>query len=318
MSSNFSSFPWKTALSWGWPVIAAWVLVNILKTLPTVHITRPGTASVVFNAFAGLQQRRVLLPGATPLTPGVERAIPYVVRTQVLEFSDLKNEQVISNPLTAIAADGQSFTINVNIALRLNPDTLDDLHAQIGEDYIRVRVTPLVRSKFRDVAAKFQSEDFYRRDRRLEVEKQAKELIEAELPRTQRDGKEVPFMYLEWVYIETADFPPALRESIEKKQVAGILAQTAGVRAQIQQKETNRVLILAKANERAIELKGQAALLGGPLADLLFYERINERLSNAKQKQQPMPIKVIRVEGNATVFLNVDPQKVPVISRPAQ
>ncbi|NJK35057.1 MAG: prohibitin family protein [Oscillatoriales cyanobacterium SM2_2_1] len=245
-------------------MLLAWVLVNLIKNLPTAHITRPGTASVVFNSFSGLQRGRVLRPGAAFLTPGVERGIPYEVRIQVWEFTDQSTSRVASNPVSAIAADGQSFSINVNIALRLNPDTLDDLHAKIGENYILTSVVPLVRSKFRDVAAKFQSEDFYRRDRRLEVEKQAKELINAELPKTQKDGKNVPMMSVEWVYMETAAFPPALRESIEKKQVAGILAQTAGVRAQIQQKETDRALILAKANERAIELKGRAALLGGP------------------------------------------------------
>ncbi|NJK35058.1 MAG: hypothetical protein HC919_08955 [Oscillatoriales cyanobacterium SM2_2_1] len=50
----------------------------------------------------------------------------------------------------------------------------------------------------------------------------------------------------------------------------------------------------------------------------MFYERLTQRLDDAKQKKQPIPLKVIRVEGSTTVFLNVDPQKAPIISRPTQ
>jgi len=112
---------------------------------------------------------------------------------------------------------------------------------------------------------------------------------------------------VEGLFLGNPDFPQALRDSIERKQVASITAQTAAVRAQIQEKETERLLILAAANQRAIELKGQAAAQNAQLADLLFYEKLQERIQNPTGSLPPL--RIIRVEGDATVFLNVDPHQ---------
>ncbi|MGQ9864913.1 MAG: prohibitin family protein [Pseudanabaenaceae cyanobacterium] len=299
----------KQVAVWLAPIAIAWLGANFLKSLPFFYVTRPGTAAVVFNTFTGLQAGRVLQPGATFLVPGVERAVSYDVRTRVWEFTNLESPRKASGAIAVIASDGQTFTLDVNVVLRSNPETLDELHGRIGENYLATTVVPVVRSKLRDVSAQFKSEDFYRQEKRQEIEKEAAALMNREMPTVERNGEKVPLIQIEGVLLETANFPDALKASIEKKQVAAILAQTAGVKAQIQAKETERVLMLAKAEERAIELKGRAAALGAQLADLLFYERLQERIAAAKAAKQPSPLKIMRVEGNATVFLNVDPKQ---------
>ncbi|NJK61119.1 MAG: prohibitin family protein [Oscillatoriales cyanobacterium SM2_1_8] len=276
---------------------------------------RPGEAAVVFNTFAGLQLGRILMPGATFLVPGVEQAVAYDVRTRVWEFTNLASPRKASGAIAVIASDGQSFTLDANVVLRPNPETLDELHARLGENYLTTAVVPVVRSKLRDVSARFKSEDFYRQEKRREIEQEATDLMNQEMPMVERNGTKTPLILIEGVLLETANFPEALKASIEKKQVAAILAQTAGVKAQIQAKETERVLILAKAEERAIELKGRAAALGAQLADLLFYERLQARIAAAQAAKQPSPLRIVRIEGDSTVFLNLDPQQAALTRR---
>jgi hypothetical protein len=170
-------------------------------------------------------------------------------------------------------------------------------------------VVPAVRSKFRDISSGFDSQDFYQKEKRSAIESQAVALINRELPTVVVDRKKVPLILIEGLYLGTPAFPAGLKDSLERKQVASITAQTASVKAQIQAKETQRLLILAGANRTAIELQGKAAAKNAQLADLLFYERLEDRIGKARDQGQSSPLKVIRVEGNSTVFLNVDPRQ---------
>ncbi|MCS6958980.1 MAG: prohibitin family protein [Pseudanabaenaceae cyanobacterium SKYGB_i_bin29] len=284
--------------------IGAVVVFVILRNPPFFYVTPPGRASVVFNIFSGIKRGKILQPGMSFVMPFVEQPISYDVRTRVWEFTDATNSPRLAGPpISIISSDGQSFTLDANIALRPNPDTLDQLHAEIGENYMTNIVIPIVRSKVRDVAAKFDSSDFYKKEKRDIIQQQAKELIASEMPKVTVQGQQVPLILVEAVLIESAQFPSALKDSIERKQVQSILAQTAAVRAKIQDKETDRVLILAEANQKAIELKGRASAVSKNLADLLFYEKLEERLRKGSD------LKVMRVEGNTTVFLNVDSDK---------
>ncbi len=276
-----------------------------------LYVTLPGHATVVFNTFSGLQKGRVELPGVMFRIPGIETPITYTVLTRIWEFTnDPHSANAISNAIAVNTADGQAFAVDVAIALKPNVATLDELHATIGEKYLSTVVVPVVRSKIRDVSASFDSEDFYRKSQRAAIEQQALDLIRQEMPSVNRNGQSLPLIEVEGLFLGYPDFPQALRDSIERKQVASITAQTAAVRAQIQQKETERLLILAAANQRAIELKGQAAAENAQLADLLFYEKLQERIQNPTDALPPL--RIIRVEGEATVFLNVDPRQAAV------
>jgi len=308
MNTNLK--PW---LQWGLPagVIAAVLLIG----RSAAYVTEPGNATVVFNTFTGLQLGRVESPGVSFVSPGVDQPITYNVRTKVWQFTD--GENIPNQAGTSIAinsADGQAFTLDVFLALKPNVAVLDSLHAQIGERYMETVVVPLVRSKIRDISAGFDSKDFYQKERRFQVEKKVLALISQELPTVKVGDQAVPMILIDGVYLGTPKFPPALKDSLEQKQVASITAQTAGVKAQIQAKETERLLILARANQTAIELQGKAAAKNAQLADLLLYEKLGDRIDAAKEKGQPSPLKVIRVEGSSTVFLNVDPQRAAAVT----
>ncbi|MFS8881565.1 prohibitin family protein [Synechococcus sp. H55.11] len=293
----------------GWLTLGGIALLAALGMLRAcLYVTLPGHATVVFNTLSGLQKGRVELPGVMFRIPGIETPITYSVLTRVWEFTNNSNSaNAISNAITVNTADGQAFAVDVAIALRPNLATLDELHATIGENYLVTVVVPVVRSKIRDISASFDSEDFYRKSQRTAIEQRALDLIRQEMPTVNRDGQALPLIQVEGLFLGNPDFPQALRDSIERKQVASITAQTAAVRAQIQQKETERLLILAAANQRAIELKGQAAAENAELADLLFYEKLQERIQNPADSLPPL--RIIRVEGDATVFLNVDPRQ---------
>ncbi len=298
-SNNLNNWWWNLLF----PIGAVFTFV-ILRNPPFFYVTPPGQSAVVFNIFSGIQSGKILKPGMSFVVPFVEQPIAYDVRTRIWEFTNASNApRVAGAPITIISADGQSFDLDANIALRPNPDTLDQFHSQIGENYMANIVVPIIRSKIRDVSAKFDSSDFYQKETRQIIQQQATELIAAEMPRGKVNNQDVPMILIEGILIESAQFPQALKASIEKKQVQSILAQTASVRAKIQDKETERILILAEANQKAIELKGKASAISKNLANLLFYERLEERISGGQQ------LKVIKVEGNSTVFLNVDPKK---------
>jgi regulator of protease activity HflC (stomatin/prohibitin superfamily) len=300
-----SQFPWK------WMPLALLGVAGIVITFrPFFYITPPGHATVIFNSFQGLQRDRILPAGMVFLVPGLDRPITYSVLTRVWRFTDDTQASLrASNAISVNSADGQAFSMDVYVALRPNPEVLDDLHAEVGENYMNVVVVPLVRSKIRDISAEFDSQDFYQKAKRVEIERRALAAIRQEIPAVQVNGESVPLLQVEGIFLGTPNFPAALKESIEQRQVASITAQTAQVRAQIQNRETERLLILARANQEAIQLKGEAAALNAALADFLLYEKLKERVEQSKRNNQGSPIKVIRLDGNATVFLNVDPQR---------
>jgi len=282
----------------------------VITFRPFFYITPPGHATVIFNSFRGLQRDRILPPGMVFLVPGLDRPITYSVLTRVWRFTDDTQASLrASNAISVNSADGQAFSMDVYVALRPNPEVLDDLHAEVGENYMNVVVVPLVRSKIRDISAEFDSQDFYQKAKRVEIERRALAAIRQEIPAVQVNGESVPLLQVEGIFLGTPNFPAALKESIEQRQVASITAQTAQVRAQIQNRETERLLILARANQEAIQLKGEAAALNAALADFLLYEKLKERVEQSKRNNQGSPIKVIRLDGDATVFLNVDPQR---------
>ncbi len=300
-ADNFSG----RGTTWAWALAAAALIGGSLLARALAYVTPPGQATVIFDAFRGLQRDRIRQPGVTLLVPFVERPISYEMRTRTWEFSDDVGPNTLGSAITVNSADGQAFAIEVYVALRPNPDTLDDLHAELGENYRSTIIVPIVRSKFRDVAAEFDSADFYQRDRRARIEARALDAISAEMPAADHQGQRAPLVLVESLFIDTPDFPEGLKESIERKQVASITAETAGVRAEIQAKETERVLILAAANQEAIQLKGEAASANAQLADLLFFERLQERVEGANGSGR-LPFRILRVEGDSTVFLNVD------------
>lgn len=299
-------------VAWGLLALGIVAVVALLFH-PFLYITMPGNATVMFNVFSGIEQGRVERPGVAFITPGVDSPITYNVRTRVWQFTDAEVPNRASGAVTVNTADGQAFSMDIYVALKPNVPVLEVLHARIGQQYMETIVVPTVRSKVRDVAASFDSEDFYNTKRRSEMERQMTALINREMPSAPK--QDTPLIVIEGVYLGTAQFPEGLKASLEQKQVASITAQTAAVKAQIQQKETTRRLILARANQTAIELQGRAAAKNAKLADLLFYEKLNERISEARAKGQPIPLKVIRVEGGekSTVFLNVEPQKAAAV-----
>jgi len=292
-------------------LILGFVALLMLLFHPFLYVTQPGNATVMFNLFSGIEKGRIERPGVTFVMPFVDSPISYNVRTRVWQFTDGQVPNQAGSSVAVNTRDGQAFTTDVFIALKPNVAALDELHARIGQQYMTTVVVPTVRSKVRDIAAEFSSTDFYNKRSREEIEQKMSALIASEMPTIKVQGKDVPLIEVEGVFLGTAQFPEGLKLSLEQKQVASITAQTAAVKAQIQQKETTRRLILAAANRRAIELQGQAAARNAQLADLLFFEKLSERIEAARSKGEAIPLRVVRVEGGekSTVFLNVDPQR---------
>lgn len=288
--------------------------IILLRNNPALYVTGAGQSTVVFDVFQGLEKDRIEDPGITVLAPFIDRPISYETRTRVWDFTDLSRPNRISTAITVNSADGQAFSIDVFVALHPNPAVLDDLHASIGENYMNTIVVPGVRSKVRDISAEFDSEDFYQKETRVEIEQAAKQLIGKEMPKTLQKGEEVPMILIEGIFFDSPSFPEGLKDSLERKQVAAILAETAAVQAEIQTKETERRLILAEANQQAIELKGRAAAANAQLADLLFFETLERRIQQSQSAGQSPPLNIVRIEGDSTVFLNVDPQHAEIIS----
>ncbi|MGQ9836769.1 MAG: hypothetical protein ACUVRV_02075 [Cyanobacteriota bacterium] len=56
------------------------------------------------------------------------------------------------------------------------------------------------------------------------------------MPPLNRNGQTLSLIQVDGVFLDNPDFPEALKDSIERKQVASISAQTAAVQAQIQEK----------------------------------------------------------------------------------
>lgn len=231
-----------------------------LLSLSACATVGPGNVGVLWKASGGTQQK---LYGE-----GKHWIAPWN-SLRVYDLRAMSHDEI----LTVIAVNGLAIKLDATVRYRLVPDEVIALQEEIGPDYYKTVVEPVLRSEARRVIGRYTPEEIYSTKRDV-IERETREGVDSKI-----QGKHIA---LEAILIRNVELPDAIARAIDKK-----LAEEQQV---LEMKYVLQVAE-AQAEERRIEAKGiadynklVAASLSAPILD---FERIQQlsrlaQSSNAK------------------------------------
>lgn len=141
-------------------IMYSFVVDDVLKGF-FIHVP-PGYIACVYDLGRGVL-KRVYEPGLHLKIPFWQKA--KLFNTQTLEYNiskefDLTKTKLLGDiPIICTCADKKNIAVEGTVLLRLDSERIPEIWQNIGEDVVEKIVRPAIRSRFRMVAAKFNSED---------------------------------------------------------------------------------------------------------------------------------------------------------------
>jgi prohibitin 2 len=220
----------------------------------------PGQVGVLWRATSGTQPE-TYGEGAHLVAPWNSMAV-YDLRSK-------SNDEV----LNVIAVNGLAIKLDATVRYHLAPKEAIALQEEIGPDYYRTILEPVLRSEARRVIGRYTPEEIYSTRRDI-IERETREGVQEKI-----NGKHI---ILEAILVRNVELPAAIRTAIDQKLAA-------------EQEVLKMKYVLdvarAKAEERRIEARGIAdynQIITSSLSPgILEYEKVQElealaRSANAK------------------------------------
>jgi prohibitin 2 len=158
----------------------------------------PGRVGVLWRASNGTQ------------SPAYGEGLYYVAPWNdfyVYDLRSMSHDEV----LDVIAVNGLGIKLDASVRYHLKPDEIVQLQREIGPDYYRTILEPVLRSEARRVFGRYTPEEIYSTKRGL-IEREIREGLRAKI-----EGKHID---LEAVLIRNVELPDAIRHAIDQKLAA--------------------------------------------------------------------------------------------------
>jgi regulator of protease activity HflC (stomatin/prohibitin superfamily) len=194
----------------GLMLLAGIVLVAIGVATAAIRIIPPGNVGV--QILFGKVNNKVLYEGLNFVNPLIE-IYQANIRTQNYTMSQGAEEgmQQSDDAITILSNDGLNVNVDITILYRINPPEAPNIYRNLGPNYERVIVRPVVRTGIRNSAAQFKAIDIFA-DKRQAFEDNIRSTIQDTL--TQRG------FILDQILVRKIDLPLSVKESIERKITA--------------------------------------------------------------------------------------------------
>jgi len=155
----------------------------------------PGHVAVLWKASNGTQ------------SPTFGEGLYYTAPWNELYVYDLRSMSR-DEVLDVIAVNGLGIQLDASVRFHLNPDEVVALQKEIGPDYYKTIIEPVLRSEARRVLGRYTPEEIYSTKRDL-IEREIREGLRAKIA-----GKHLA---LEAVLIRNVELPEAIRHAIDQK-----------------------------------------------------------------------------------------------------
>ena len=199
----------------------------------------PGHLGVRWLRFGGGTERIGFLSEGTRLSAPWDKIYQYDGRLQ-------RSDQVVK----ALTVDGLSVVIELSLTFVVNPDRLGDLQTEVGPDYIRTLIIPVVLSQLSLFVASKPVDEMYSLGR-SDIDRSIVDNIARRLSNVTTSGADHrPLIYVIGLNISEIDLPPLVRGSIEKKVSAEEDVQRMRYLIAREQGESQRRTIEADATKR--------------------------------------------------------------------
>ncbi len=158
----------------------------------------PGRVGVLWRASNGTQ------------TGSYGEGLYYVAPWNDFYVYDLRS-QSHDEMLDVIAVNGLAIKLDASVRYHLNPKEIVALQREIGPEYYRTILEPVLRSEARRVFGRYTPEEIYSTKRDL-IEREIREGLRSKI-----EGKHIA---LEAVLIRNVELPDAIRHAIDQKLAA--------------------------------------------------------------------------------------------------
>lgn len=250
-------------------VIGIVALVLIFNSFVAVS---GGHVACIYDVGRGILEKN-LLPGLHLKIPFWQTAKEFNTRTQAFTMSS-SEENVISgekdDSMEAPTSDGQQVMIDVTVLFHLDPNKVNVLWQNIGEDYVQKIIKPISRSQIRMAISQYTAIDIYSVKRADAVKKMTEEIK----PMFAEKG-----IILEEILLRKVTFTPEYAKSIEEKQIAEQRIKKAKYDKERIEVEKEQKIIQAQGEAESIRLKGEM-LKANP--QTIQYEFVQKMAENVK------------------------------------
>ncbi len=224
-------------------IIWQWVLV----TIPAGHV--------------GVMWYRLL--GGTDTTTAYHEGTRFIFPWDQMPIYDLRLQNANSD-FDVLTRDGMSMTVNVVIQFELNERGVPILHQKVGPDFVNTLLMPAIGADIRDIVSQNSMDDVYS-SRRQQIQDEAKRRVadnlvtlEEALTGANRAAHPTaaPWLSIEAVLIRAMQFPPEVRDAVNRKMAQYEMREEYGYRLERERLESERKQVEAEGIARFQQIVG--------------------------------------------------------------
>ncbi len=253
-----------TQRGWGVGILLV-VVLFLASSIVTVPV---GERMVVYNLLTrGF--RTPVVPGYGFVLPVINERILYDVRTQVYTMSGVVQEGNVprADSIEVLSSDGLKMDLDITVQFRLDDQQINDLHADIGPEYIDKIIRPTVREAIRIEFARHEATEAFS-TKREEIERSLEQRMLAAL--------EKYYIVLQEVQIRNIELPPMVASAIEDKKKAQQEAERMEYILERAEKEKEEKIIRAEAEAAEIEIINEQLEMSPNYLNWLAIDKLNE------------------------------------------
>lgn len=196
----------------------------------------------------------------------------YEIRRQeytMTSSKEVEGKEKGEDSLWTPTKEGLHIGIDLTCWFRPRVEKIVDIHKNIGPDYLKKVIRPIVRSTVRHVVSSYSVTEIYsikRREAEEEIEKRIREMLE-------KDG-----FWIEKVILRDVRFPPDFAKAIEEKQIAEQEAEKMEYVLIKEKKESERKKIEAEGKAEAIRIISEELKKNPQYVKYLYVDKLSDKV----------------------------------------
>lgn len=244
------------------------VLVVAILIASSIVSVPVGKRMVVYNLMTR-SFRQPLEPGYGLVLPIINERVMYDVRSQVYTMSGIAAEGNVprADAIKVLSEDGLEMNLDITIQYRLDGEKVNELHSEIGPEYVDKIIRPSVREAIRIEFAKHEATEAFSTKR---------EEIEGNLEREMTTALEKYYIQLQEVQIRNIELPPMVATAIEEKKKAQQEAERMQYVLERAEKEKQEKIIHAEAEAAVIETIDKQLKVSPKYLNWLAIDKLNK------------------------------------------
>ena len=263
--------------------------VIVLSTIgaiiqPRIKIIKEGEVGVKVSL--GKINKHPIKEGLVIYSETFEDLYVFSARVEKVDFRKAQG-----NEIKALTSDGLEVGADITVLYKVNPEKAPYLYRDFGLNYVDKLITPIVRSTFRDIVSKYNTESLYT-SQRIKFQGEIEEAIK---DRIQSFSKS--YIEVKDVLLRNIDLPKKVEEAIEDKIKAKQEAEKMKYVLQKEKLESERKIVEAKGIAQANKIISESLT---PEYLSWYYIKTLEKMSEKTQTTIILPY-----DSNLVPMLNI-------------